>query len=136
MNVVGWVVLKSDVSFSDKLNIPLAKLCAITEKGTWEGLVNTDSQRRILFPSNFNDDRFKNNFPFHMLESKLKYDFSVAISYLNKNYKFSLLDYKMYCPNLITNDGYIDHHQKVYRDYEVKFPKIVIKLKKNLKNKK
>ena len=58
LNLLGWVVLKSGILLSEKLNIPLAKLCVTTEKGTWERLVNIDCQRRI-FLSNFNDDRFK-----------------------------------------------------------------------------
>ena len=58
------------------------------------------------------------------------------MNYLNKNYNFSLQHYKMYLPNLITNIGYIDHHQKSHRDYEVKFLKNIIKLKKNIKKKK
>ena len=36
----------------------------------------------------------------------------------------------MYRPNLITNDGIIDHHQKSHRAYKVTFPKINLKLKK------
>ena len=55
------------------------------------------------------------------------------MSSLNNNYKFSLLNYKIYRPNLITNDGYIGHHKKSHRDYEVKFPKIVIKFQKTSK---
>ena len=93
-------------------------------------MVNTYCQRSILFPSNFNDDQFKNDFPFHILESKLIYEFSVAMSYLNKNYVFSLLDYKTYRSNLIINDGFIDHHQKPHRDYEVKFSKWSLSWKK------
>ena len=58
-----------------------------------------------------------------MIESKFKYDFSVAMIYLSKNYNISLLDYKQYRPNLITNDGFIDHHQKAHRDYERNFQK-------------
>ena len=73
LNLLGLIVLKSDVSLNGKLNTPLAKPCAIIEKDTWEELVNTDLQRRILFPSKFNDDRFKKDFSFHMLESKFKF---------------------------------------------------------------
>ena len=93
-------------------------------------MVNADWQRRI-FPSNFNDE---NNFSFHIIENKFKYNFSVALSYLNNNYKFSLLDYKICLPNFITNDVYINNHQKVYQNYEVKYPKIIMKLKKNYQN--
>ena len=71
-----------------------------------------------------------------MLESKFKYDISITISYLNKNYKFSLLNYKLPRSNFFQNDGYIDHHQKSHQDNIVKFPKNIIKLKKNVKNKK
>ena len=81
-NLLDRIVLKSGVSSNEKANIPLVKVCAINEKYYWERLVNTDSQRRILFTSNLNDDRFKNHFPFHMLESKFKYDLSVTMSYL------------------------------------------------------
>ena len=138
LNILGWVVLKSDVSLSDKLNKPLAKLCALTEKYVWERLVKTDSQRIILFPSDYNDNHFQNNVdvPFHIIKKTFKYNFSVAIYYLKNKGRFSLLDFKMYRPNLITNDGLINHHQNTYRDYQVTFPKTVIKLQKNTNNKK
>ena len=29
LNILGWVVFKSDENFNDDLNEPLAKLCAI-----------------------------------------------------------------------------------------------------------
>ena len=35
LNLLGWVVLKSDVSLSEKLNTPLTQLNNITEKGKW-----------------------------------------------------------------------------------------------------
>ena len=34
---------------------------------------------------------------------------------------FLLLDFKFYQPNLITSDGYINHYQKVHRDFKVSF---------------
>ena len=52
------------------------------------------------------------------------------MNYLHVNYGCSLLDFKMYCPNIITNDVFINHRQKAHRDYQVTFPKIIIKLKK------
>ena len=67
-----------------------------------------------------------------MLENKFNYDFYTAMSYLNKNYKFLLLDYKICRPNFITNDVYINNHQKAHQNYEVKYPKIIMKLKKKL----
>ena len=131
LNLLGWVILKSDSKFNKVLNEPLAKLCVIDENGYWERLVNTDDQIKILFPSSFKGIRFQKNFniPFHILESKFKYDFSVAVYYLKKNYYFSLIDFKLYRPNLITNDGDINHYQKVHRDFKVKFPNIMVTLK-------
>ena len=34
----------------------------------------------------------------------------------------------MYRPNLITNDGCIDHHKKTHRDFKVTFPNVIMKL--------
>ena len=132
LNLLGWVVLESEVSLSDELNEHLAKLCGIKEKDHWERLVNTDDQRRILFPSDYNCDHFKMNvdIPFHILEIIFKYDFFVAIYYSKHKFQFTLLDFKMYRPNLITNDGIIDHHQKAHRDYKVTIPKTILKLRK------
>ena len=77
-------------------------------------MVNTDEQRRTLFPFDFNGISFKENVdvPFHILENKIKYDFSIAMCHLIIKYRFSLFDFKMYLPNLITNGGSIDHHRK------------------------
>ena len=46
------------------------------------------------------------------------------MNYFDVNYEFSPLDFKIYRPNLLANDGVIDHHQKYYCDYKVTFPKI------------
>lgn len=42
LNLLGWVVLKSDESMTNDLNEPLEKLCAIKHNDYWERLVNTD----------------------------------------------------------------------------------------------
>ena len=34
----------------------------------------------------------------------------------------------MYRPNLITNDGFINHHQKAHCDFKVTFPNVIMKL--------
>ena len=72
LRLLGWVVLTSGVSLSDDLNEPFATLCVIQETYYWERLVNTDDQRRIRFPSNYNGDRFKMNvdIPFRILENE------------------------------------------------------------------
>ena len=83
LNLLGWVILKSDIEFNKVLNEPLAKLCAIDENSDWERLVNTDNQRKFLFPSNFKGNRFQKNYeiPIHLLESKFNFDYSVAINF-------------------------------------------------------
>ena len=96
-------------------------------------LVNTVSQRKLLFPSNFNDDRFKNDFLFHMLESKFKHDFSNVTSSLNKNYNCFIARLQNVSSKLDYKIIFIDQHQKSHRDYEVKSLKNIIKLKKTSK---
>ena len=66
---------------------------------------------RFFNPSNFNDDNFNRNdeISFHVLENKHEYDFSVVMNYLNVKYRFSLVNFKIYCPILKT-DVVIDHH--------------------------
>ena len=56
--------------------------------------------------------------------------------YLNKNFQFSLFDFKLYRPNLITNDGYINHYQNIHRDFKVTVPKIVVTIGRSSSNKK
>ena len=56
--------------------------------------------------------------------------------YLKNNYDFLLLDFKLYRPSSITNDGYINHYQKVHRDFKVKFPNILVQLKLSSTDKK
>ena len=133
LNLLGWVVFKSDQKFIDYLNESLAKLCAIQKRGYWEILVNTDEQKLMLFPSDFKGIRFEENVdvPFHILEEKFKYNFSVAICHMKTTNKFSLFDFKMYRLNLITNDSFIGHHQKAHRDFKVTFPNVIMKLSEN-----
>ena len=91
-----------------------------------------------FYPSKFNDDRFKriDEFPFRMLEKKYKYDSSVAMSYLNINYEFSLLEFKIYRPNVLTNNSVINQYWKYHCDDEGTFPNVFVKMKKNIKNRK
>lgn len=42
LNLLGWVVLKSDESMTNDLNEPLVNFCAIKHNDYWERLVNTD----------------------------------------------------------------------------------------------
>ena len=86
LNLLGLVILESDIKFNKILNEPLEKLCAVNDKRYWEWLVNTDDQRNILFPSNFKGNRFQKNYemPFHLLESKFNFDYSVAMFHLKK----------------------------------------------------
>ena len=93
LNLFGLVILESDIKFNKILNEPLAKLCAVNDNGYWERLVNTDDQRKILFHSNFKGNRFQKHYeiPFHLLESKFNFDYSVAMFYLKNNFKFLIV---------------------------------------------
>ena len=117
--------LNQIVNLKKDLNEPLENLCAIDENGYRERFIKTDNQKKIVFPSNFKGIRFRKKYDIssHILASKFKYNFSVAMYYLKNNYNFSLLDFKLYRLNLITNDGYINHYQKVHRDFKIKFNK-------------
>ena len=42
LNLLGWVILKSDIKFKKVLNKSLTKLCDVDENGYWDRLVNTD----------------------------------------------------------------------------------------------
>ena len=108
------------------------------KKDYWERLIHTDEQRRILLPSDFNGIWLKENVnvPFHILKNKCKYDFSITMCHSKTKHGFSLFDFKMYRPNLITNDGFVNHHQKTYRGYKVPFPNIIIKMRTETHDKK
>ena len=43
----------------------------------------------------------------------------VMITMMMNVLKAALFDFKLYRPNLITNDGYINHYQKVHRDFKI-----------------
>ena len=43
LNLLGWVVLKSDESMTNDLNEQLVNFCAIKHNDYWERLVNTDT---------------------------------------------------------------------------------------------
>ena len=42
LNLLRWVILKSDIKFKKVLNKSLTKLCDVDENGYWDRLVNTD----------------------------------------------------------------------------------------------
>ena len=49
LNLLGWVVLKSDESMTNDLSELVAKLCATKHNTYCERLVNTDMDRIFLF---------------------------------------------------------------------------------------
>ena len=75
---------------NNNLNESFAKLRTTKHNEYWKRLVNTYMDRKIYNPSDYNDDRFKENdkIPFHMLKNKHNYDFKVVMYYLNNNYGF------------------------------------------------
>ena len=69
LNLLGWVVLKSNMVIVEKYDETLAKLNMIESDKYWQNLVNTDNKRRILFPDNYYESIFDNKeIPFHMLK--------------------------------------------------------------------
>ena len=84
------MVLKSYMSLSDELNEPLTIFYALTKEDVLERLANTNSKKIILFPSDYNDNRFENNVNvrFHILEKKFKYVCYVTMCYLKNKYGF------------------------------------------------
>ena len=65
LNLLGWVVLKSNNVIADKYDIALVEMSIIKQGKYCQKLVNTDDKRSILFPDNYHGSRFVNNdFPF------------------------------------------------------------------------
>ena len=93
-------------------------------QNSWQKLVNTDYEISILFPGDYGDSRFDNNdIPFGMLKSKQLSDYDVALKDLNEQYGLSKVEYKLYHPNLLRNDIFIKHYQKIHCDFDVVKPK-------------
>ena len=120
INVLGWVVLKSDILVRYKYDLVLAKLNIIESEDYWQRLVNTDNQRSVLFPDNYHELRFGNeNIPFHMLQSKKLNDYDVVLKHLNEQYGLLNVNYKLYHSNLLRNDKYIEYCQNNHRDFDI-----------------
>ena len=60
LNLLGWVVLKSNIVVADKYHIALAKISIVKPGNHWKKLVNTDNKIRILFPDDYCGKRFQN----------------------------------------------------------------------------
>ena len=103
----------------DKYDKSLAKLNIIQpEDKYWQQLVNTDYERSILFPGNYDDSKFdKNDIPFGMLKWKKLSDYDVALKHLNEQYGLSKVEYKLNHPNLLRNGVFINHYQQIHCDF-------------------
>ena len=60
LNLLGWVVLKSNILVAYKYHIALAKTSIVKPGKHWTKLVNTDDKRSILFPDDYYGNRFQN----------------------------------------------------------------------------
>ena len=79
LNLLGWVVLKSKMVMTERYDETLAYLNIIAFENYWEKLVNTDNQRSILFPGNYDESRFDNiDIPFGILKPKFLSDYDIA----------------------------------------------------------
>ena len=119
LNTLRWVILKSSMAMGDTYNEYFSRLNIIeSEDNYWQKLVNTDYERIILFPGNYGDSRFDNNdIPFGMLKSKKLSDYDVALKHLNEQYGLSKVEYKLYHPNLLRDDIFINRYQQIHCDF-------------------
>ena len=60
LNLLGWVVLKSNIVVADKYDIASTKMRVVKPDKHWHKLVNIDDKRIILFPGNYRGKRFQN----------------------------------------------------------------------------
>ena len=68
LNLLGWVVLKSNIVVVDKYDIALAKMSVVKPGKHWYKLVNIDDKRIILFPGDYRGKRLRNTeFPFFLI---------------------------------------------------------------------
>ena len=66
-----------------------------------------------------------------ILKNQSLSDYDVALNYLNEQYGLSKVEYKLYNPNLLRNDVYINHYQQIYCDFDVVKPKNKLTRKTN-----
>ena len=79
LNLLGQVVLKSKMVMTERYDETLAYLNIIAFENYWKTLVNTDNQRSILFPGNYDESRFDNiDIPFGILKPKCLSDYDIA----------------------------------------------------------
>ena len=66
-----------------------------------------------------------------MLKSTFISDCDVALKHLNEQYGLSKVEYKLYHPNLLRNDVYINYYQQIHCDFDVVKPKNKLTRKTN-----
>ena len=138
LNSLGCTVLKSDIMMEDKNDNCFAKLSIIKSERHWQKLINTDSQRSILFPCDYLRSRFGyEDISFFVLQSKILNYYDATIKHLNEEYGLSKVGY-IKCIIIIyfvmTNTLIIIY--KNHRDFNVGIPNNVKKKlpKKTSKN--
>ena len=116
LNLLGWVVLKSNIIVADKYDIALAKTSIVKPGNYWQKLVNTDDKRSILFLDDYRGNRFQNTeFTFSNLKDKYHNDHNVVMKYLEE-YDFVMINIL----NFIKNN---------HRDFTIDKPIVVTKKK-------
>ena len=66
-----------------------------------------------------------------MLKPRSLRDYYVASKHLNEQYGLSKVDQKLFHPNLLRNDVYINHYQQIHCDFDVIKPKNKLSKKTN-----
>ena len=65
-----------------------------------------------------------------MLKCKFVSDYDVALKHLNAQYGLSIVNYKLYHPNLLRNDAFIKNCQKINCEFDVGKSKSYLKKNK------
>ena len=76
-----------------------------------------------IFSSRHRGTRFQNTeFPFFNLKDKYHNDYNVLMKHLEEECGFSKVDYKLFNPNLLCNDEYIEFYQNIHKDLTIDKP--------------
>ena len=90
LNLLRWVVLKSNIVVVDKYDIALAKMISLQPGKYCQKLVNTDDKKSILFLDDYRCKRSQNTeFPFFNLKDKYHNEINAVIKHQEEEYGFS-----------------------------------------------
>ena len=127
LDICGWCVLKCQNNCKNKLiQTCIYDIQKIHKESYVDGIMiwvplNTDILRQTLFVGTHAHKRFFRGKQIDTLSLKKTYDtlFDYVMILLNKEYNFSMDDYKSFRHNLMRNDGFIEKNQIEHRDFKI-----------------